>query len=232
MAISVFLSYLLLLHLVYIINMAKKKKYYVVWQGHEPGVYTDWKKCQRQISNFPGALYKSFESLSAAEDALYDDYRKYYGKGEKSKSSKPNFMDFKDEIITDSIAVDAACSGANGPMEYQGVDTFTGVLLFKKGPYQDGTNNVGEFLALVHAMAHMYNIKNTSCAIYSDSRTAMAWVRNRKAKTTLKRTSRNEILFSLIDRAEKWLKTHHVVNQIVKWETKKWGEIPADFGRK
>lgn len=211
--------------------MAKVKKYYVVWEGHEPGVYDNWTICQRQIKNYPNAKYKSFTSRVDAESALLDDYREHYKTGIKSKS-KPHFLDFKDEIIKDSIAVDAACSGANGPMEYQGVDTFTGGLLFKKGPYLDGTNNVGEFLALVHAMAHMYNIKNNTCAIYSDSRTAMAWVRKKKANTTLKLSANNAILFNLISRAEQWLKNHKIPNKIIKWNTKKWGEIPADFGRK
>ena len=42
----------------------------------------------------------------------------------------------------------------------------------------------------------------------------------------------NQPLFELIERAEKWLRTHKFSTQIVKWETKAWGEIPADFGRK
>ena len=211
--------------------MAKKtKKYYVVWEGHEPGVYEDWVSCQRQIKNFPSAKFKSFSSLKEAEEAFYDDYRNYIGN--KDKVSKPHFLDFKEEILTDSICVDAACSGANGPMEYRGVDTFTGGLIFHKGPYPDGTNNVGEFLALVHAMAHLWKIGNKTCAIYSDSRTAMAWVRKKKANTTLTKTSRNQVLFDLMARAENWLKNNRIPNQILKWNTKKWGEIPADFGRK
>ncbi len=210
--------------------MAKTKKYYVVWEGHEPGVYDDWKKCKRQIDGFPGAKYKSFKSMNAAESAYNDSYKEHYNT--KGKNSKPDFMSFKEEIEEDSISVDAACSGANGPMEYQGVDTFTGAVLFKKGPFPDGTNNVGEFLALVHAMAFMHNIDNKVTAIYSDSRTAMAWVRKKKANTTLKRTINNEILFSLIERAEKWIKANKIPNKILKWNTKKWGEIPADFGRK
>lgn len=211
--------------------MAKVKKFYVVWEGVEPGVYSNWNICQRQIRNFPGAKYKSFTSKESAEKAYQEDYRLHYNTGAKTKR-KPKFTDFVSEIIANSISVDAACSGANGPMEYQGVDTFTGAILFKKGPYQNGTNNVGEFLALVHAMAHMNKINNTSCAIYSDSRTAMAWVRKRKANTTLKLTSNNAILFHLIDRAEVWLKNNKIPNRIVKWDTKRWGEIPADFGRK
>ena len=209
--------------------MAKpKNKFYVVWEGHEPGIYDNWKDCQRQTINFSGAKYKGFPTKAAAESAYLDNYKEHYS----TQSKKPVFLDFREEIIQDSICVDAACSGAYGPMEYQGVDTFTQDLLFKKGPFSDGTNNVGEFLALVHAMAFLAKINNTSCAIYSDSRTAIAWVRKKKANTTLKQTPRNAILFDLIARAEKWIKTHQIPNQILKWNTKKWGEIPADFGRK
>ena len=51
-------------------------------------------------------------------------------------------------------AVDAGCSGNPGPMEYRGVDMRTGKQIFHFGPIQ-GTNNIGEFLAIVHALALM-----------------------------------------------------------------------------
>jgi ribonuclease HI len=35
-----------------------------------------------------------------------------------------------------------------------------------------------------------------------------------------------------MERAEKWLLSNEFSNEILKWETKAWGEIPADFGRK
>ena len=87
------------------------------------------------------------------------------------------------EVIANAWAVDAACSGNPGPMEYQCIDLQTGAQVFHYGPIH-GTNNIGEFLAIVHA------------------------------------------------RAENWLRTHPINIPIIKWETKKWGEIPADFGRK
>lgn len=212
--------------------MAKTKKFYVVWQGHQSGIYDNWSECKNQIKGFPNAKYKSFMSLAEAQLAFRDSYTNHYNYGAQKKSKKTSIAQFNNEIIKDSIAVDAACSGANGPMEYQGVVTVTGQLLFRKGPYQDGTNNVGEFLGLVHAMAYLQNQKNTTTAIYSDSRTAMAWVRKKKANTTLKRTGKNDDLFTLISRAEIWLKANPFPNKILKWETKTWGEIPADFGRK
>ena len=116
-------------------------------------------------------------------------------------------------------------------MEYRGVDTLSGKEIFRQGPYFDGTNNIGEFLAIVHGLA-LLKKKNSNLPVYTDSMTAISWVRKRKANTKLELTARNAILFELIERAEKWLKTNTWSNPILKWETQCWGEIPADFGRK
>ena len=134
------------------------------------------------------------------------------------------------DVRADAWAVDAACSGNPGPMEYRGIDLATGKVMFHFGPMH-GTNNIGEFLAIVHALALMqrYNIRK---AIYSDSVNAMLWVKKRQCKTKLERTPQTEQLFDIIIRAENWLNTHTYTTPILKWETKKWGEVPADFGRK
>lgn len=129
-----------------------------------------------------------------------------------------------------AIAVDAACSGNPGPMEYRGVYLLTNKEIFHFGPVQ-GTNNIGEFLAIVHALA-LLKQKGSDMPIYSDSRTAQIWVQKRKAKTTLPRTPQTEGLFQLIERAERWLLTNSYKNPIIKWDTEHWGEVPADFGRK
>ncbi|MCW8980269.1 MAG: ribonuclease H, partial [Altibacter sp.] len=68
--------------------------------------------------------------------------------------------------------------------------------------------------------------------IYTDSRIAMGWVKRKKCNTKLKQTAKNAYLFELVSRAEQWLKNNSYSTKIVKWETKAWGEIPADFGRK
>ena len=135
------------------------------------------------------------------------------------------------EVRASSWAVDAACSGNPGPMEYQGIDLQTGAQIFHFGPVH-GTNNIGEFLAIVHALALMEKQGFTDKAIYSDSYNAILWVNKKQCKTKLARNPQTEGLFQLISRAESWLKTHTVRTPIVKWETKKWGEVPADFGRK
>ena len=135
------------------------------------------------------------------------------------------------EVTTDAWAVDAACSGNPGPMEYQAIDLATGARVFHFGPMR-GTNNIGEFLAIVHALALCWQQGLHTKTIYSDSVNAMLWVRKRQCKTKLERTPQTEKLYEIIARAENWLRTHDFRNPIVKWETQKWGEVPADFGRK
>ena len=135
------------------------------------------------------------------------------------------------EVIANAWAVDAACSGNPGPMEYQCIDLQTGAQVFHFGPVH-GTNNSGEFLAIVHALALMDKQGIKDKTIYSDSHNAILWVQKGKCKTTLKRTPQTEQLYHILARAEYWLRTHPVTTPILKWETKKWGEVPADFGRK
>ena len=211
--------------------MAKKSKFYVVWKGKRPGIYESWDDCQAQIKGIKGAQYKAFGSFKEAKRAYNGNYSDYKGKKsgrdelspvEKLKYGNPNFH---------SISVDAASSGNPGKMEYQGVDTKTKKVLFKQGPFEEGTNNIGEFLAIVHGLAFLKQ-KKSDRVIYSDSRTAMSWVRKKKCNTKLEKTARNKPIFELIARAENWLKSNRYNTPIVKWETKAWGEIPADFGRK
>ena len=135
------------------------------------------------------------------------------------------------EVSAQAWAVDAACSGNPGPMEYRCVDLATGAEVFHFGPVH-GTNNIGEFLAIVHALALMERDGIKGKIIYSDSRNAMLWVKKKQCKTKLARTPRTEQLYQIIARAENWLRTHQINTPILKWETRKWGEVPADFGRK
>lgn len=207
-----------------------KKKFYVVWNGYIPGVYDHWDDCKRQIDGFANARYKAFETLQAAERAFRNGYSECENQPKQLGLNNIS-SNLVQQPILPSIAVDAACSRVPGPMEYQGVDAATKKILFHVGPIPDGTNNVGEFLAIVHALA-MLEKQGSNLPIYSDSITAIAWVRKRKANTNMVPTNKNLVLFDLIARAEKWLITHNFKNQILKWQTHVWGEIPADFGRK
>lgn len=212
-----------------------KKKYYVVWAGHDTGVFDNWEDAQEQIHGFPGAKYKSFPSKEAAIEAYRGDPSEHIGILKSIASHKPSphtNLEAFPEIILDSIAVDAACSKNPGPVEYQGVNVRTGERIFHIGPLADGTNNIGEFLALVHCLALLDKLNRHDITIYSDSKTAQSWVRKGKANTKIQPTTANAYLRQLVTRAEAWLATHRVINPIVKWKTEIWGEIPADFGRK
>lgn len=202
-------------------------KYYVVWEGVNPGIYNTWEECKANITGFPNARYKSFKTKQEAIDAYRTGFISSTPQKSKATSSSP-----RSNIIQKSISVDAACSGNPGDMEYRGVVTSSGKEIFKMGVFKQGTNNIGEFLAIVHGLAYLKAKKRQDIAIYTDSKTAMAWVRNKKANTKLKKTAANTELFELITRAEKWLHQNAYSNAIIKWETKAWGEIPADFGRK
>lgn len=209
-----------------------KKKFYVVWEGVTPGVYTSWTDCQLQIKGYEGAKFKSFSTREEAEHALATSPYAYIGKKAKAKSEAAKLSPavFPPCVIDNSLAVDAACSGNPGPMEYRGVHIASQQEIFHFGPMK-GTNNIGEFLAIVHGLA-LLKQKGFDMPIYSDSVNAISWIKQKKCKTKLPRTAETEQLFQLIERAEKWLKENTYTTRILKWETKEWGEIPADFGRK
>lgn len=208
-----------------------KKKYYVVWKGRQPGIYNSWKECKKAIVGFKGAQYKSFPTLEAAKKAYDNPYQAYRGKKKPSLGLRPEEIMALGPINLHSIAVDAAASGNPGKMEYRGVDTRTRKELFHVGPFPQGTNNIGEFLAIVHGLAFLKLHKSTRI-LYTDSRTAMSWIRRKKCNTKLQPNVKNKKLFELIARAENWLKNNDYSTPIAKWETLAWGEIPADFGRK
>lgn len=209
------------------IKANKKKMYYVIWEGLEPGIYDDWEEAKAQIEGFTSPKYKSFGSRQMAEKAFSEDYEKYRGRFfKKIRDMSPEEMEMYGEPNELSISVDAACN-KEGDMEYRGVYTYSTDEIFKVGPYKNGSNNVGEFLAIVHALAWAKN-ENTNLPIYSDSKHAMKWVTQKKANSKVT----DPKLLNLIQRAEYWLKNNTYNNEIIKWQTKFWGEIPADFGRK
>lgn len=252
--------------------MAKKAKYYVVWQGAEPGIYRSWTECEAQVKGFAGAVYKSFDTEEEAEEAFYSAPEAYikptatpqpYSAGRELGAAKTNataatttgtspstarsvsvekcvappdyrhdtVLPLPPEVEANALAVDAACSGNPGRMEYRGVYLKTGQVVFHFGPAY-ATNNIGEFLAIVHAIA-LLKKQGTPLTVYSDSHNALLWVRSRKCKTKLARNARTEPIYQLIERAEQFLTANGTAGcKLKKWETSRWGEIPADFGRK
>lgn len=205
-----------------------KQKYYVVWKGRETGIFKSWKDCEKQIKGFEGARYKSFESEEEAKEALASGPSLSFKKKVKSISADSGSSA---QPVWDSISVDAACSGNPGVLEYQGVYTATKQKLFHQGPFPEGTVNIGEFLAIVHGLSYLKQ-RAITIPIYSDSMTAIKWVKDKKANTKLVPNAKNRELMELIQRAENWLKTNTYPNPILKWKTGEWGEIFADFGRK
>jgi ribonuclease HI len=204
-----------------------KTKYYVVWKGRRTGVFSSWEECSAQVTGYTDAEYKSFGSLDAARAAYRGAYQEHVGKPVTSQQ----WLFSTVKPIIPSICVDAACSGSPGPVEYRGVETKSGKQIFRLGPFQGGTNNVGEFLAIVQALARLKEI-GKDWPVYTDSKTAMAWLRAGKAKTSLHKSSLNSHLFDLIAQAESWLGDNPRHNHVLKWDTEPWGENPADFGRK
>ena len=207
--------------------MSQKAKYYVVWKGRKTGVFSSWMACAAQVQGFAGARYKSFSTRLAAEQALLGKNTTHAGK----QVSSGQWLFSPDPPVLESWCVDAACSGSPGRVEYRGVDLRTGKEIFRQGPYEHGTNNVGEFLAIVHAL-RMQEKKKSTTPIYSDSATAIGWVKKKRCNTELSADEKNTPLFELITRAEGWLTGHTFTNPILKWDTRAWGEIPADFNRK
>lgn len=220
-----------------------KNKYYVVWKGRTTGVYDSWDACKKEVDGFQGALYKGFPDQASAEAAFAKGFT---GFEKKVDGHAPLCNDGQSPSspFTPAIAVDAACSGNPGKMEYQGkfvdfgTNPATVVTLFKSPVFENGTNNIGEFLAIVHALAWQKQ-KRTQYPVYSDSVNAQKWVREKQCRTKLQPNDKNAYLFELIDRAETWLRENDNwmrenanVIPVLKWKTEVWGEIPADFGRK
>ena len=218
--------------------MSKKQKYYVVWQGNTPGIYDNWADCQKQILGVSGAQYKSFDSLEAAQRAFQRPYDEVKG----TQTTQLSMVGIDENGMTivrkgdvpgpelNSLAVDAACSGNPGVMEYQGVYVATRQQLFHyKSPV--GTNNIGEFLAIVHGLAYLKQ-HHLDQIIYSDSKIAINWVKHKECRTKLPLSPQTNDIWNLIRRAEAWLQNNTYTTEIRKWDTDHWGESPADFGRK
>ena len=211
-----------------------KRKFYVVWEGRAPGVYDSWEECEAQVNGYPGARYKGFGSQADAVAAFRGDgsneLELFRLIGSKTRDIV-NYSAFP-EIRLDAIAVDGACAKNPGPMEYRGVSVATGEEIFHMGPLAGGTNNIGEYIALIHAASLLARRGDLTTPIYTDSRTALSWVRRGKSNTTVKPTAENAKVIELLRRADAWLAANRIHNPILKWDTEKWGEIPADFGRK
>ena len=212
--------------------MAKAKaNFYVVWQGRESGIYDSWAACEAQVKGV-SAKYKGFATREEAEKALADGAEKYIAPRTASKKKVVNTISVKDlsatemqqhGVILPALAVDAACSGNPGKMEFRGVIADTGTEVFHRGPYIGGTNNIGEFLAIVLGLAYLKK-HQLPWILYSDSKTAIAWIKQKKCKTQLEWNAQNQDLLLAVRAAEKWLTENTWTTRIYKWETERVSE--------
>lgn len=212
--------------------MSPAKKYYVVWEGYKPGVYATWPECQRVTKGYTNAKFKSFPNKKTADTAYKEGPAKYWGTG-KFVSALPKAELAKiGKPISKSLCVDAAWNSETKVLEYRGVWFGNRNAVFQQGPFPAGTNNLGEFLAIVHALGVLAN-KKLDHPVYSDSRTAIKWVKQKKVNSkSMQLGKTGKKVNELVARALTWLQENSYDNEILKWHTRAWGETPADYGRK
>jgi len=175
------------------------KKFYVVWQGVVPGIYTDWNSCKKQVDKFPGARYKSFPSLVEAEMAFNGSTSAQDKKTLTSKTSVTKKRSAQNSAGTKATGVKTytALEIAAMPIEVKiftdgGCDpnpgqAGSGMALYRNeaieslwyGLYNPmGTNNTAELNALHQAliMAQKELDNGQSVAIFCDSKYAIQCV--------------------------------------------------------
>ncbi len=222
-----------------------RQKFYAVWVGRIPGVYLDWESCKAQVHGHPVAEFRGYATRDQAERAWRAGSRRAAAAQELpspqvaliaptlAPASEHNRPPEAPTIVsrpTKGLTVDASCIGNPGETEYQGVDLATGQTVFRQSVGW-GTNNIGEFLAIVHGLAILAK-NDDDGPIFSDSLLAIQWVRDGKSRSTHIQNPLAVRACALIVRAETWLREQPRRTSILHWKTKLWGEIPADFGRK
>ncbi|MCY9861130.1 ribonuclease H family protein [Vibrio coralliirubri] len=212
-----------------------KKNHYVVWVGRTTGVFDNWADTQAQISGFSGALFKGFTTLdeaTAAFDAGYANAISTPSKLSTASKVKGKPASLVGIPTHECITVDGAFSGSSKKMEYQCVMNLSREIIFRSKPFVGGSNNIAEFLALIGAIRYRESIKRPDLDIYSDSKTALAWVRDKQLNTTIDINTLDPVIQGRISSALQYIQTNPQPQNLKKWDTASWGEIPADFGRK
>ncbi len=218
-------------------------------------MFDTWDACAKQTTGFAGAKFKSFPTADAARAAFIDGdqaHVNYQGKApadrpagasgsSKVAKRKPAAADYP---VGPALCVDAACDTTRWVMECRGVWLGDGSAIggagdgeeaFAFGPFADANGNLGEFLALATALrlAAEAGPSGAGWTVYCDSITAMAWVRKRVIRSVFLDDDRaGPEVRAHVEDALAWLKNHTSPAKVVKWDTPRWGEIPADYGRK
>lgn len=132
----------------------------------------------------------------------------------------------KDMRPVEGIATDSAHSMKNGITRFRAVDLKTGDFIFSND-IGNKTINIGEFLGVVGAVKYIIENNYLPGVIYTDSITAITWFRNKRTASSKK--------YHELKQAEVYLKVFASevdTIQVLHWDNKKWGEIPADYGNK
>lgn len=214
-------------------GVARRQKFYVVWVGFKPGIYDSWKECSSQTDGYRDARYKSFPTHEAALQAFTDGPDSYWGAAKSpSRHTTPPPNEIPNRPPSHSLCVDGAFNGRTGDMEYRGVWNHNRQVAFASSVIPNGTNNIAEFLAVVEAMQLLQKM-GREWPIYTDSVTALSWIRKRQVKSTIfSDPFANQELKDRVIKALDWLTENNPQTPVFKWRTTQWGEIPADYGRK
>jgi len=216
------------------------KKFYVVWQGRETGIFTDWNTCKKQVDQFAGAKYKSFKTLYEAEIAFHGKSVAPINKSLKknglpkvsSATKKASSQAVKtytaDEIsallIDTKIFTDGGCEPNPG-------EAGSGVAIYRNNTINElwyglynpnGTNNTAELNALNQALIMAQNEirKGKSVAIFCDSKYsiqcitqwAVNWAKNGWTKKggEIKNLELIKEMFALHQLLKDKVQVHHV----------------------
>jgi len=157
--------------------------------------------------------------------------------GEAGSTANPVQDEFDDELSDTTppavgLCVDAAWNPKKRVMEYRGVWLHDGSVAFEVGPLKSGSNNLGEFLAIVHGLRYL-KLRGIDGPVYSDSTTAMTWYGKRQVRSrSASQGNLTRRIYTRLTRALLWLSRNVPSNPVVKWHTDAWDEIPADYDRK
>jgi len=200
-----------------------KKKYYVIIGGEYQGKYYDtWDKIEPKSTKKSGVYAKCFEQDKIAAMGYFEKHKLANTEVKHDIEESPVVS-----IPQYGIVVDGACNQNTGEFQYQAYDLNTQSIKHTSKPYLNGTNNIAEFFAIICALKALVKSKSDK-PIYSDSTTAIKWVMDRCCNT---KVNDRELLMKISEQIE-WLHRNNCLNPILKWQTKIWGENPADFGRK
>jgi ribonuclease HI len=134
-----------------------KQKLYAVRKGRVPGIYSSWEKCSQQVTGFPGAVYKSFESRAAAEQFLRGTAPvrlraarpSIPANPDESQQAASSEQTSADILTTVAIYTDGGCLVNPGPGGYGVVLKIGRRRSERSGGFRRTTNNRMELTACI-----------------------------------------------------------------------------------